>query len=290
MLGKANTLFNNSLMHDCQEAMQSLLHGTMAHTGATTIQTVSLPASMDPAEMWPMFTAQNGGRVFDTCSGMLSTTYKCCKPECTGESTVWETFNILPLTLPCADNSTVTLEALLTNFEQPFTMPPQNKWTCNKCNNNEAATAERKIKRWPDVLIIHLVRTAYAHASVQKISADVQYPDVLQSPNKHLMAVVTHIKSPKHFKVLAKRNEGIFEFDDSVVKPVDTLQSKDAYMLLYCHSTTTATKIFGLRNLSNTCYLAAAVQALASCVDIVPWVTRLAFRRPALLRLMLVPV
>ena len=263
----ANAVFANTDIHDCQEAMQTLLHGVMAHTGATLIQTVQQEENSDAEEIWQLFVAQNSGQVFEKSTGMIQTTYRCGNRECSGKSSMWESFNILPLTMPTNNAEGVELESLLSAFQEPFVMPMQNKWRCNVCKTNETATAVRKIKRWPAVLLIHLVRTTVEDGQMKKNDTEVRYPVELQNPQMHLMAVVIHEESPKHFKVVAKRSEGIFEFNDSVVEKIDSLDSRGAYMFVFCRNAAATSKAFGLPNKGNTCYLAAAVQALCSSAD-----------------------
>ena len=80
-IGEANAVFANTDIHDCQEAMQTLLHGVMAHTGATLIQTVQQEENSDAEEIWQLFVAQNSGQVFEKSTGMIQTTYRCGNRE-----------------------------------------------------------------------------------------------------------------------------------------------------------------------------------------------------------------
>ena len=122
------------------------------------------------------------------------------------------------------------------------------------------------------MLLIQLSRARYSHARVHSVDANVQYPEVLQVENAeqmHLMAVVAHHESMRHYGVYAKRADGLLHLNDGKVDSTVTLQTRQAYLLCYCSSSSANPRSFGLPNIGNTCYLAAAVQAIYSMPELV---------------------
>ena len=61
--------------------------------------------------------------------------------------------------------STITLDDCLMDFCQPERLDDDNLWYCNRCKDHVPATKTMQLWRLPNILIVHLKRFSFSHAS-----------------------------------------------------------------------------------------------------------------------------
>ncbi|GFQ04993.1 ubiquitin carboxyl-terminal hydrolase 3 [Phtheirospermum japonicum] len=141
-----------------------------------------------------------------------------------------ETF--LDLSIDIEQNSSIT--SCLKNFSSTETLNAEDKFFCDKCCSLQEAQKRMKIKRPPQILVIHLKRFKYIEqlGRYKKLSYRVVFPLELKLSNTvedadaeySLFAVVVHVGSgPNHghyISLVKSHNHWLF-FDDENVEMID---------------------------------------------------------------------
>ncbi|CAA0841814.1 Ubiquitin carboxyl-terminal hydrolase 3 [Striga hermonthica] len=141
-----------------------------------------------------------------------------------------ETF--LDLSLDIEQNSSIT--SCLKNFSSTETLNAEDKFFCDKCCSLQEAQKRMKIKRPPQILVIHLKRFKYIEqlGRYKKLSYRVVFPIELKLSNTvedadaeySLFAVVVHVGSGPnhgHYVSLVKSHNHWLFFDDENVEMID---------------------------------------------------------------------
>lgn len=202
-------------------------------------------------------------------TGVSLSTVTC--HECKQQSTSFEPFNMLPLSIPDVVlnannrmNPTITLEELLQKFSTPELLSGNNKYECEKCKleqqkNNKALSrteATKILHVWitPDVLIIPLKRFKMEGRTTTKNSTTVTFPlenlDIKSTYSQYygekctydLIAVVEHLGGygSGHYISHCKNpiNKKWYKYNDDNVYHVPSTEivneiTGNAYVLFY---------------------------------------------------------
>lgn len=202
-------------------------------------------------------------------TGVSLSTVTC--HECKQQSTSFEPFNVLPLSIPDVVitannrmNPTISLEELLQKFSTPETLTGNNKYECEKCkleyqknNKSFSRTEATKILHvWitPDVLIIPIKRFKMEGRTTTKNSTTVTFPlenlDIKSTYSEYykekctynLIAVVEHLGGygGGHYIAHCKNpiNKKWYKYNDDTVHYVpdnDVINeiTGNAYVLFY---------------------------------------------------------
>ncbi|KAK6150406.1 hypothetical protein DH2020_015338 [Rehmannia glutinosa] len=160
--------------------------------------------------------------------GILTNETRCLR--CETVTARDETF--LDLSLDIEQNSSIT--SCLKNFSSTETLNAEDKFFCDKCCSLQEAQKRMKIKKPPQILVIHLKRFKYIEqlGRYKKLSYRVVFPLELKLSNTvedadaeySLFAVVVHVGSgPNHghyISLVKSHNHWLF-FDDENVEMID---------------------------------------------------------------------
>ncbi|XP_010926298.1 ubiquitin carboxyl-terminal hydrolase 4 [Elaeis guineensis] len=160
--------------------------------------------------------------------GILTNETRCLR--CETVTARDETF--FDLSLDIEQNSSIT--SCLKNFSSTETLNAEDKFFCDKCCSLQEAQKRMKIKKPPNILVIHLKRFKYIeHLSRhKKLSYRVVFPLELKLSNTidnadceySLFAVVVHVGSGPnhgHYVSLVKSHNHWLFFDDENVEMID---------------------------------------------------------------------
>ncbi|CAD6209939.1 unnamed protein product [Miscanthus lutarioriparius] len=160
--------------------------------------------------------------------GILTNETRCLRCETVTDRD--ETF--FDLSLDIEQNSSLT--SCLKNFSSTETLNAEDKFFCDKCCSLQEAQKRMKIKKPPNILVIHLKRFKYIEQlqRYKKLSYRVVFPLELKLLNTvdnsdleySLFAVVVHVGSgPNHghyISLVKSHNHWLF-FDDENVEMTD---------------------------------------------------------------------
>ncbi|KAK4777068.1 hypothetical protein SAY86_005756 [Trapa natans] len=138
----------------------------------------------------------------------------------------------IDLSLDIEQNSSIT--SCLKNFSSTETLNAEDKFFCDKCCSLQEAQKRMKIKKAPQILVIHLKRFKYIEqmGRHKKLSYRVVFPLELKLINSvedadaeySLFAVVVHVGSGPnhgHYVSLVKSHNHWLFFDDENVEMID---------------------------------------------------------------------
>ncbi|XP_072990891.1 ubiquitin carboxyl-terminal hydrolase 4-like isoform X1 [Typha latifolia] len=136
------------------------------------------------------------------------------------------------LSVDIEQNTSIT--SCLKNFSSTETLNAEDKFFCDKCCSLQEAQKRMKIKKPPNILVIHLKRFKYIEqlGRYKKLSYRVVFPLELKLTNTmdnsdseySLFAVVVHVGSGPnhgHYVSLIKSHNHWLQFDDENVEMVD---------------------------------------------------------------------
>lgn len=160
--------------------------------------------------------------------GILTNETRCLRCETVTDRD--ETF--FDLSLDIEQNSSIT--SCLKNFSSTETLNAEDKFFCDKCCSLQEAQKRMKIKKPPNILVIHLKRFKYIEqlGRYKKLSYRVVFPLELKLINTvdnsdleySLFAVLVHVGSgPNHghyISLVKSHNHWLF-FDDENVEMTD---------------------------------------------------------------------
>ncbi|KAK6125780.1 hypothetical protein DH2020_040477 [Rehmannia glutinosa] len=234
-LKKQNEIFRSYMHQDAHEFLNYLLNELVdilekearatksdqevpqkIANGPTTISSNS--PQKDPVITW----------VHKNFQGILTNETRCLR--CETVTARDETF--LDLSLDIEQNSSIT--SCLKNFSSTETLNAEDKFFCDKCCSLQEAQKRMKIKKPPQILVIHLKRFKYIEqlGRYKKLSYRVVFPLELKLSNTvedadaeySLFAVVVHVGSgPNHghyISLVKSHNHWLF-FDDENVEMID---------------------------------------------------------------------
>ncbi|XP_056161163.1 ubiquitin carboxyl-terminal hydrolase 3 isoform X2 [Syzygium oleosum] len=160
--------------------------------------------------------------------GILTNETRCLR--CETVTARDETF--FDLSLDIEQNSSIT--SCLKNFSSTETLNAEDKFFCDKCCSLQEAQKRMKIKKPPQILVIHLKRFKYIEqlGRYKKLSYRVVFPLELKLSNTvedadseySLFAVVVHVGSGPnhgHYVSLVKSHNHWLFFDDENVEMID---------------------------------------------------------------------
>ncbi|KAL0909659.1 hypothetical protein M5K25_020546 [Dendrobium thyrsiflorum] len=160
--------------------------------------------------------------------GLLTNETRCLR--CETVTARDETF--FDLSVDIEQNSSIT--SCLKNFSSTETLNAEDKFFCDKCCSLQEAQKRMKIKKPPNVLVIHLKRFKYIEqlGRYKKLSYRVVFPlelklsDTLENADAEysLFAVVVHVGSGPnhgHYISLVKSHNHWLLFDDENVDIFD---------------------------------------------------------------------
>ncbi|WOL02746.1 hypothetical protein Cni_G11465 [Canna indica] len=166
--------------------------------------------------------------VHNIFQGTLTNETRCL--QCETVTARDETF--LDLSVDIEQNSSIT--CCLKNFSSTETLNAEDKFFCDKCCSLQEAEKRMKIKKSPNILVIHLKRFKYVEqlGRYKKLSYRVVFPLELKLNNTiedsdaeySLFAVVVHVgigPNHGHYVSLVKSHNHWLCFDDETVEMVD---------------------------------------------------------------------
>ena len=237
--------FDNYQQHDSQELLGSLLDGlhedlNQAHAAKGRLPEVSFKESDDS---WTVYSAKNSSQIMRIFHGELINQVVC--PLCNKSESVRDPFAFVSLPIP-SKIFAVDLAKCFESFSQEETLDKKNTWLCPSCKKQVQAKKSIKIKRCPQILIIHLKR--FNQFSASKNSTSVNYEETLNmkdvipgSTNQKykLISVIYHFGNifGGHYTAAAldKMTNQWYYYDDSSVSPIMPAKviSGNAYVLFY---------------------------------------------------------
>jgi len=144
----------------------------------------------------------------------------------------------LDLSLEIEENSSIT--SCLRNFSGIETLNKHDKFYCDNCCSLQEAHKCIRVKRTPNMLVLHLKRFKYLEnvGRLKKLSHRVVFPAELKLNNTtdaaadedaffSLFAVVVHVGSGTHhghYVCLTRIHDQWFLFDDDSVEPIEDSQ------------------------------------------------------------------
>ncbi|XP_047318346.1 ubiquitin carboxyl-terminal hydrolase 4-like [Impatiens glandulifera] len=236
-LKKQNELFRSYMHQDAHEFLNFLLNElvdilekeALATKSAQEIPRTdrvtngSLTALKNDPQKEPLVTW-----VHKSFQGILTNETRCLR--CETVTARDETF--LDLSLDIEQNSSIT--SCLKNFSSTETLNAEDKFFCDKCCSLQEAQKRMKIKKPPQILVIHLKRFKYIEqlGRYKKLSYRVVFPHELKLSNTvedadseySLFAVVVHVGSGPnhgHYVSLVKSHNHWLFFDDENVEMID---------------------------------------------------------------------
>ncbi|KAG6394510.1 hypothetical protein SASPL_145098 [Salvia splendens] len=234
-LKKQNEIFRSYMHQDAHEFLNYLLNELVdilekEARAAKSDQEISLKVANGPTTI-----SSNGlikepvvTWVHKNFQGILTNETRCLR--CETVTARDETF--LDLSLDIEQNSSIT--SCLKNFSSTETLNAEDKFFCDKCCSLQEAQKRMKIKRPPQILVIHLKRFKYIEqlGRYKKLSYRVVFPLELKLNNTvedadaeySLFAVVVHVGSGPnhgHYVSLVKSHNHWLFFDDENVEMID---------------------------------------------------------------------
>ncbi|KAF8718105.1 hypothetical protein HU200_025585 [Digitaria exilis] len=236
-LKKQNEIFRSYMHQDAHEFLNFLLNELVdilekEHNAAReSLQNLSLqknsngPINGQPNSSQKELAATWVHKCFQ---GILTNETRCLRCETVTDRD--ETF--FDLSLDIEQNSSIT--SCLKNFSSTETLNAEDKFFCDKCCSLQEAQKRMKIKKPPNILVIHLKRFKYIEQlqRYKKLSYRVVFPLELKLLNTvdnsdleySLFAVVVHVGSgPNHghyISLVKSHNHWLF-FDDENVEMTD---------------------------------------------------------------------
>lgn len=204
---------------------------------------------------WNNFIKNNYSIITELFTGMFCTTFK---PECGNISRKFETFTLLSIETPKADNT--TLEKCLKDFSSDEILDKDDMYHCSHCNKKEKTQINIYIWKSPEILIMHLKRFENEYISQQysrqsKTNSVIKFPlEGLSLRDNHtthnvddalynLVSIILHMGTctAGHYKAYCKNpinNEWYEHNDETIVHiPINEIENdivtKDAYVLVY---------------------------------------------------------
>ncbi|KAH0462642.1 hypothetical protein IEQ34_010217 [Dendrobium chrysotoxum] len=235
---KQNELFRSYMHQDAHEFLNFLLNELVDILEKEGNDINDSPGTSSQAEQnanGPVHLRENGAKkeplltwVHKSFQGILTNETRCLR--CETVTARDETF--LDLSLDIEQNSSIT--SCLKNFSSTETLNAEDKFFCDKCCSLQEAQKRMKIKKPPNVLVIHLKRFKYIEqlGRYKKLSYRVVFPLELKLSNTvenadseySLFAVVVHVGSgPNHghyISLVKSHNHWLF-FDDENVEMMD---------------------------------------------------------------------
>uniref|UniRef100_A0A6V7QVD3 ubiquitinyl hydrolase 1 n=1 Tax=Ananas comosus var. bracteatus TaxID=296719 RepID=A0A6V7QVD3_ANACO len=207
---KENELFNSHMHQDAHEFLNFLLN--------ELVDILEKESNKEPFVTW----------VHKSFQGILTNETRCLR--CETVTARDETF--LDLSLDIEQNSSIT--SCLKNFSSTETLNAEDKFFCDKCCSLQEAQKRMKIKKTPNVLVIHLKRFKYMEqlGRNKKLLYRVVFPLELKLSNTinnsdaeySLFAVVVHVgggSNHGHYVSLIKSHNRWLYFDDDNVDMID---------------------------------------------------------------------
>lgn len=235
---KENELFRSYMHQDAHEFLNFLLNELV-----DILEKESKAAKASPEPSSPSTKIANGPQqpqangikkdplvtwVHKSFQGILTNETKCLR--CETVTARDETF--FDLSLDIEQNSSIT--SCLKNFSSTETLNAEDKFFCDKCCSLQEAQKRMKIKKPPNILVIHLKRFKYIEqlGRYKKLSYRVVFPLELKLCNTvdkcdleySLFAVVVHVGSGPnhgHYVSLVKSHNHWLFFDDENVEMID---------------------------------------------------------------------
>lgn len=237
-LKKQNEIFRSYMHQDAHEFLNYLLNELV-----DLLEKEARKAKNDPTTTSPPENVANGPKnghpegtqkeplvtwVHKNFQGLLTNETRCL--QCETVTARDETF--LDLSLDIEQNSSIT--SCLKNFSSTETLNAEDKFFCDKCCSLQEAQKRMKIKKSPQILVIHLKRFKYIEqlSRYKKLSYRVVFPLELKLSNTvedadaeySLFAVVVHVGSGPnhgHYVSLVKSHNHWLFFDDENVEMID---------------------------------------------------------------------
>ncbi|KAL1820395.1 hypothetical protein DCAR_0416728 [Daucus carota subsp. sativus] len=237
-LKKQNEIFRSYMHQDAHEFLNYLLNELV-----DLLEKEARKAKNDTASLSPPENVANGPKnghpdgaqkeplvtwVHKNFQGLLTNETRCL--QCETVTARDETF--LDLSLDIEQNSSIT--SCLKNFSSTETLNAEDKFFCDKCCSLQEAQKRMKIKKPPQILVIHLKRFKYIEqlSRYKKLSYRVVFPLELKLSNTvedadaeySLFAVVVHVGSGPnhgHYVSLVKSHNHWLFFDDENVEMID---------------------------------------------------------------------
>uniref|UniRef100_A0A453IZC6 Ubiquitin carboxyl-terminal hydrolase n=4 Tax=Triticinae TaxID=1648030 RepID=A0A453IZC6_AEGTS len=236
-LKKQNELFRSYMHQDAHEFLNFLLNELVDILEKECKANKETPqnSSSNKSSNGPINGQPNGSHkepettwVHKCFQGILTNQTKCLRCETVTDRD--ETF--LDLSLDIEQNSSIT--SCLKNFSSTETLNAEDKFFCDKCCSLQEAQKRMKIKKQPNILVIHLKRFKYIEqlGRYKKLTYRVVFPLELKLMNTvdnsdleySLFAVLVHVGSgPNHghyISVVKSHNHWLF-FDDETVEMTD---------------------------------------------------------------------
>jgi len=223
-LRSENSLFRSGMQQDAHEFLNYLLN-----------EIASLLEKQKRLSQRDLFrdTNSHGGNTFvhRIFEGILTNETKClCCENVTSKD---ESF--LDLSVDIEQNTSIT--QCLKQFSATEMLHGRDKFWCDNCNNKQEAQKRIKIKRLPNVLVLHLKRFKYIEQTqrYKKLAYRVVFPfelrlqnttDDARNPERlyQLFAIVIHLGSGPnqgHYISIIKSNGRWLLFDDENIELVD---------------------------------------------------------------------
>ncbi|KAJ9564772.1 hypothetical protein OSB04_000738 [Centaurea solstitialis] len=237
-LKKQNEIFRSYMHQDAHEFLNYLLNELVDILEKESHAAKSDPESSSSSEQIAngLKSALTNGHmreplvtwVHKNFQGILTNETRCLR--CETVTARDETF--LDLSLDIEQNSSIT--SCLKNFSSTETLNAEDKFFCDKCCSLQEAQKRMKIKKPPQILVIHLKRFKYIEqlGRYKKLSYRVVFPLELKLSNTvedadaeySLFGVVVHVGSGPnhgHYVSLVKSHNHWLFFDDENVEMID---------------------------------------------------------------------
>ncbi|XP_027112847.1 ubiquitin carboxyl-terminal hydrolase 3-like [Coffea eugenioides] len=230
---KQNELFRGYMHQDAHEFLNFLLN-ELVDILEKESQAAKCPPSQERIANGQNNAQSNGVKeplvtwVHKNFQGILTNETRCLR--CETVTARDETF--FDLSLDIEQNSSIT--SCLKNFSSTETLNAEDKFFCDKCSSLQEAQKRMKIKKPPQILVIHLKRFKYMEqlGRYKKLSYRVVFPLELKLSNTvenadseySLFAVVVHVGSGPnhgHYVSLVKSHNHWLFFDDENVEMID---------------------------------------------------------------------
>ncbi|EPS66070.1 hypothetical protein M569_08707, partial [Genlisea aurea] len=235
-LRKQNEHFRSCMHQDAQEFLNFLLNELVEIVVKETRANKSDQETPQKLANGP----KNGASVAPKEERVITWVHNCFEGILTNETRCLccetvsardETF--LDLSIDVQQNCSIT--GCLKNFSSTETLLGDEKFFCDKCSSLQEAEKRMKIKRPPQVLVIHLKRFKYLEplGRYKKLSYRVAFPHELKLSSNtvedgdveySLFAVVVHVGSGPnhgHYVSLVKSHNHWLFFDDENVEMID---------------------------------------------------------------------
>ncbi|PKA52947.1 Ubiquitin carboxyl-terminal hydrolase 3 [Apostasia shenzhenica] len=235
---KQNELFRSYMHQDAHEFLNFLLNelvDILEKEANDAKDSPETPLQLEKIENGPanpqVNVVQNESLitwVHESFQGILTNETRCLR--CETVTARDETF--FDLSVDIEQNSSIT--SCLKNFSSMETLNAEDKFFCDKCCSLQEAQKRMKIKKPPNVLVIHLKRFKYIEqlGRHKKLTYRVTFPIELKLSNTvenadseySLFAIVVHVGSGPnhgHYVSLVKSHNHWLLFDDENVDRYD---------------------------------------------------------------------